>query len=98
MDVILPAPGKIARVERRIAGSLKGLLSNLDAETVELSMPKVKLASRFELAEPLRTLGIRDLFSGRADLSGITTEEPIRIGAAVHRRTSGSTSRGRRPP
>jgi serpin B len=66
--------------------------ANLDAWTgkgmetrlVELSLPKFKFTSRFELAKPLAEMGMTDAFSGSADFSGITTAQRLQIDQVIH--------------
>ncbi|MDQ2760117.1 MAG: serpin family protein [Actinomycetota bacterium] len=72
-DILLPAPGRLPSLLRRIAsdGPLD-LLRGLRAQQVGLALPKLLLHTRFELAGALSTLGMPDAFdASRADLSGI---------------------------
>jgi serpin B len=87
MDVILPDAGRLPEVASRVgqANGLSTLLSGLKSTRVALALPKVKLASQFELKPALAALGARDLFSDGADLSGMTTQERLRISAVIHK-------------
>jgi serpin B len=86
MDLIVPARGKLGAVERRLGtGGLDRLWSGLSSRPVTLALPKVKLDSQFELAPTLASLGAGDLFTDRADLSGMTTQERLQISHVVHK-------------
>ncbi len=72
-DVLLPDPDQMPSLLHRLAsrGPL-ALLRGLRPSYVELSLPKLLLRTRFELADALRVLGMRLAFEPyRADLSGI---------------------------
>jgi serpin B len=51
---------------------------------VSANLPKFKLESMFGLNETLQELGIRELFSARADLSGIA-DAPLHVSDALHK-------------
>jgi serpin B len=51
-----------------------------------LTLPKFKMTSQFELAEALRTLGMKQAFlRGTADFSGMTGKKDLWISAAIHK-------------
>jgi serpin B len=56
----------------------------MDMRLVELSLPKFKFTSRFELAKPLGEMGMADAFSSSADFSGITTAQRLQIDQVIH--------------
>jgi len=72
-DILLPSPGGLESLLSRLAGEGPlALLSELRQQRVQLALPKLRLDTRFELADALRTLGMRLAFEpGAADLSGI---------------------------
>jgi serpin B len=47
-------------------------------------MPKFAFGSSFDLARTLATMGMRDVFSDGADLSGMAGQ-PLKIDAVVHK-------------
>lgn len=51
---------------------------------VDLAIPKLKLEERYQLVPALEALGIRLAFSNRADFSGITDAEKLKIDDVVH--------------
>jgi serpin B len=86
-DVLLPDPGRLGSLLRRLAhGGPLGLLTGLRATSVSVALPKFQLDTRFELADPLSALGMPIAFEqGAADLSGIAGPAgDLYIQAVVH--------------
>jgi serpin B len=72
-DILLPSSGELQPLLAHLAadGPLS-LLAGLRRQQVQLSLPKFRLDTRFELAAALEALGMRLAFEpGGADLSGI---------------------------
>jgi serpin B len=82
------------------AGSVDSAIDSLFAEPVQLGqgeqcekikirLPKWKSETKFDLIDPLKELGIQDLFNeGRADLSGISPQakaDRLYIAKAIHK-------------
>ncbi len=76
MIVLLPtARGGLPALERemsaeRLAGWLQALAA-AQPERVELALPRIDLATRYELPRVLEQMGLRTAFTDRADLSGM---------------------------
>lgn len=68
-----------------VSGVLAGLLAGSQYYQVDLRLPKFKVTSGFLLRDTLQSLGLTRAFSGEADFTGITEQEPLRISEAVHR-------------
>jgi serpin B len=86
-DVLLPSPGGLGPLLSRIAGhGPLALLAGLRHTQVEVALPKFRLTTHVELAEPLRALGMQLAFEpGRADLSGIADKPGyLYVKAVVH--------------
>ncbi|GGM82886.1 serine protease [Longimycelium tulufanense] len=84
VDVLLP-DGELAGAEPDLdARRLGALLEAAEPRRVELHLPRIEVSARFRLDTGLGELGVRTAFSERADLSGISTDPPLRISAAVH--------------
>ncbi|HUA07288.1 MAG TPA: serpin family protein [Solirubrobacteraceae bacterium] len=86
-DILLPSSGGLQSLLSRLAGG--GPLSLLDGmrrQQVGVALPKFRLDTRFELAAPLRALGMRLAFEpGSADLSGIAGRPgDLYVGTVVH--------------
>lgn len=89
MTVLLPKrEGGLAALERRLdAPGLARTLDALDAaepRRVELRIPKLELRTQYRLADTLAAMGMPTAFTDRADFSGITVEERLRISDVIH--------------
>jgi serpin B len=68
-----------------VGGLLAGLLSDGAEQLVDLSLPRFRIDAGFMLKDTLQALGVRIAFTGAADFSGITEDEPLHISAVVHK-------------
>ena len=85
MLILLPAETDgLAEVEKDL--TLKQL-NALDFQKREImvALPRFKLESFFQLAEPLRVMGMPLPFSSRADFSGMTSAGAISLTEVVHK-------------
>uniref|UniRef100_A0AAA9T4Z2 Leukocyte elastase inhibitor n=1 Tax=Bos taurus TaxID=9913 RepID=A0AAA9T4Z2_BOVIN len=58
---------------------------SLDLLEVRVQLPRFKLEESYDLQEPLARLGVRDLFSSKADLSGMSGAKDLFISKVVHK-------------
>ncbi len=89
MAVVLP-DGPLSELAGRLRGlgGLGGLLAGLlpGAQClVDLGLPRFRVDAGFMLQDTLHALGVRAAFTGAADFSGITGDDPLHIGAVVHK-------------
>jgi serpin B len=86
MLIILPRPGRFAEIERILnAGFLASLDDSLRYENVLLTIPKYKITSpTLDLKEALTTLGLKTVFTRKADFSGTSTS-PLFLDKAIHK-------------
>ncbi|XP_028931844.1 corticosteroid-binding globulin isoform X2 [Ornithorhynchus anatinus] len=85
---ILPDEGKMKQVEEAMSGNL--LLRWYDVNVMsneELYIPKFSLSTIYELEETLPDLGIKDLFTQQADLSGLSKQSGVSISRVQHKAT-----------
>lgn len=76
----------INEIEKEMnAAFLKGILDSARSAQTLLSLPKLKLESRFELSNALKKMGLKAAFSEQADFSSITKEMPITLNKIVHK-------------
>ncbi|KAH7638990.1 der f 27 allergen [Dermatophagoides farinae] len=47
--------------------------------------PKIELSTSYQLPEILKSMGLQDVFTESADLSGITDKKPMKIDDAIHK-------------
>jgi serpin B len=85
MVLILPDAGKLADVEARLNDAL---LTAIDEQAsgymVNLSLPRFRFESRFEVANVLSKLGMPDAFTNAADFSGMDGTRDIQLSKVIH--------------
>ncbi len=85
MAVLLPDGPTAALRPKVAAAGLGGLLAGTRRQRIALSLPRFRLEAAFGLIPALRRLGVTEAFGDRADFSGITDAEPLRISAVAHK-------------
>jgi serpin B len=65
--------------------TIAGWLAKLRKREVQVSLPKFKMTSEFELVEVLASMGMPDAFSTKADFSGMSGNKDLFISAVVHK-------------
>ncbi|WKY13036.1 hypothetical protein Q1695_004113 [Nippostrongylus brasiliensis] len=76
----------LAQLRSKLTGSrIQGLLSRLRSARVTYAVPKMKIETDFQLQQALKAMGIIQMFTDNADLSGITQEHPLQVSRAAHR-------------
>jgi serpin B len=84
MLAVMPVGPRAGQFEAAIsAASLRAISAALRPTFMALSMPRLHLASHFDLSSTLSALGMPDAFTPHADLSGISTT-PLQIQAVEH--------------
>ena len=87
MIVVLPRrKDGLARLENSLsAEALDRIVAGFLKDRVDLSMPKFKVRSKFDLTNALKALGMTAAFSAPpADFSGINGKKDLHINAVVH--------------
>ena len=88
MLILLPDKhdGLPALEKQLSAAFLQGLIGSLKHEQVQVALPKFTFESSFRLNDTLKAMGMKKAFDpNSADFSGMTTDEPLFIGAVVHK-------------
>ncbi|XP_039262544.2 leukocyte elastase inhibitor-like isoform X2 [Styela clava] len=87
MYLFLPDNFDLASVEKNLNyENLTNWISNMEYETVDITLPKFKVEAGIELQKSLQNLGIKDIFSsGQADLSGISGDKSLFVDAIFHK-------------
>jgi serpin B len=65
--------------------NLSKWLSKLYTREVVVSVPKFKMTSQFGLASVLKSMGMTDAFSSKANFSGINGKRDLFISAVIHK-------------
>jgi serpin B len=84
LAVVVPDDGRFADVERAIAAWLPQVLGGLDTFPVALALPRWTSRTQVDLVPALAGLGMPGALGPGADFGGMTGEERVFIGAAVH--------------
>lgn len=86
MIVILPKPGKIGAVENNISiGTFSAIKKSLNSESVNVSLPKFKFDTVYNMNDSLSKMGMPTAFSEAADFSGMTGNRDLYISLVVHK-------------
>ncbi|KAG0425646.1 hypothetical protein HPB47_027199 [Ixodes persulcatus] len=87
MTVLLPLENDgVERLRRNLTLDLfQSLVSELRGREVDVFLPKFKLDTKYILNEPLKSLGIRKIFGGGTDLSGINGDTDLVVDAVVQK-------------
>ncbi|KAF7475313.1 alpha-1-antichymotrypsin-like [Marmota monax] len=93
---ILPDSGKMQKVEAMLLpDTLKRWRNSLQMKWIdELYLPKFRISSDFNLEDVLRQLGIREVFSKQADLSGVTGYKNLMVSKVIHKALLDVTEKG----
>ncbi|XP_068110831.1 alpha-1-antiproteinase-like [Hyperolius riggenbachi] len=82
---ILPSEGKLQEVEANLKDIVKKFRKVNWNENVDIFIPKFSVAGSLDLKDTLSKLGITDVFTEEADLSGITGLPNLYISKAIHK-------------
>ncbi|NWZ76617.1 A1AT protein, partial [Poecile atricapillus] len=83
---ILPNKGKMKQLERALTkNTVSKWERSLQRWRMELHIPKLSISGTYDLKRILMNLGVTDVFSNRADLSGITGNPDVKVSKATHK-------------
>ncbi|NXS38532.1 A1AT protein, partial [Pomatostomus ruficeps] len=83
---ILPNKGKMKQLERALTkNTVSRWERSLQRWRMELHIPKVSISGTYDLKKILMNLGVTDVFSNWADLSGITGNPDVKVSKATHK-------------
>ncbi|KAI5937018.1 Plasma serine protease inhibitor [Manis javanica] len=84
--LILPSEDGMAQVESGLNENLlRKWLKLLTKRQLELYLPKFSIEGSYQLHKVLPKLGIRDVFTSHADLTGITNHSNIHVSQVTHK-------------
>lgn len=86
MIILLPRKRNgLAKLEKTLTASkLEKLFKQLDWQQVQVSLPKFKINSKFNLSQTLQKLGMTDAFTSKADFSGIDDSKNLSLDSVIH--------------
>ncbi|NWT51281.1 A1AT protein, partial [Erythrocercus mccallii] len=83
---ILPNKGKMKQLERALTkNTVSKWERSLQRWRMEVHIPKLSISGTYDLKRILMNLGITDVFSNQADLSGITGNPDVKVSKATHK-------------
>nr|XP_009688044.1 PREDICTED: LOW QUALITY PROTEIN: alpha-1-antitrypsin-like [Struthio camelus australis] len=83
---ILPNKGKMKRLEDALTkDTVSKWEKSLERRRIEVYIPKLSLYGTYDLKKMFRNLGVTDVFSDHADLSGIIGESDLKVSKAAHK-------------
>ncbi|NXE88817.1 A1AT protein, partial [Menura novaehollandiae] len=83
---ILPSKGKMKLLERALTkDTVSKWEKSLQRWRIELHIPKLSISGTYDLKKILMDLGVTDVFSDQADLSGITGNPDVKVSKATHK-------------
>ncbi|NXI49105.1 A1AT antiproteinase, partial [Chloroceryle aenea] len=83
---ILPDDGKMKQVEDALSKeTICKWEKNLDTRRLDLQLPKISISGSYDIKKLFMEMGITDVFSNNADLSGISGRRDLRVSQAIHK-------------
>ncbi|XGW30214.1 hypothetical protein V3C99_009309 [Haemonchus contortus] len=70
---------------RLTGGKIQSLFSKLKETYISITIPKMKIETDFKLKEALIGMGVTEMFSNTANLTGISKYPPLKVSRAAHR-------------
>ncbi|NXP46199.1 IPSP inhibitor, partial [Heliornis fulica] len=84
--LILPDDGKMKQVENAISKETICKWDNkLETRRLDLQLPKFSISGSYDVRNLFMEMGITDVFSGNADLSGISGSRNLQVSQAIHK-------------
>jgi serpin B len=86
MEILLPDAGAFAAAERDLdAARLGRLLGEKTSLETQVTLPKFRVESTFELKDDLIALGMPAAFGPQADFSAVSSEPEFALGGVIHK-------------
>ncbi|XP_049625815.1 alpha-1-antitrypsin-like [Suncus etruscus] len=91
----LPDEGKMSQLQDNLSmEKLNKFLERSHPSSVNLKMPKLSISGTYDMKSILNKMGITKVFGNDADLSGITTDKPLKVSQALHKAVLNIDERG----
>ncbi|NWU50267.1 A1AT antiproteinase, partial [Dromas ardeola] len=84
--LILPDDGKMKQVEDALSKETVCKWDNeLETRRLDLQLPKISISGSYDVKSLFKEMGITEVFSSNADLSGISGSHNLQVSQAVHK-------------
>ncbi|XP_068004943.1 plasma serine protease inhibitor-like [Melanerpes formicivorus] len=84
--LILPDDGKMKQVEDALSKeTVCKWDKNLETRSLHLQLPKTSISGSYDVKKLFKEMGITEVFSSHADLSGISASRNLQISQAIHK-------------
>ncbi|KFZ47298.1 Alpha-1-antiproteinase 2, partial [Antrostomus carolinensis] len=84
--LVLPAKGKMKQLEQTLVKeTIQEWSDHLFESLLSLYFPKFSISGSYEITNTLRKMGIVDVFTDQADLSGIAGAPELKVSKVVHK-------------
>ncbi len=96
LTVVLPAPGQFEAVRDEVSADwLADAMRDLTPTSLNLGMPKFVIETgQLKLTQALVNLGMEPIFSGDADFTGLSAEQPLFVSDVVQKAYIGTDEAG----
>jgi serpin B len=85
MILVLPTQGTLEALVDGLDGThLAAIAGQMSSYDVSIHLPRFKMETKYQLAEPLSAMGMPLAFSPDADFSGISTQSKLFISEVIH--------------
>ncbi|NXM59978.1 A1AT2 antiproteinase, partial [Illadopsis cleaveri] len=85
---ILPDEGTMKQVEDALLKeTVSTWLRSLGKRKIYLDLPKFSVSSSYDLKSLFKKMGVTEVFSNQADLSGVAKNLPLTVSKAIHKAT-----------
>ncbi|KAG0444448.1 hypothetical protein HPB47_013782 [Ixodes persulcatus] len=87
MTILLPRENDgVDRLKHSLTGQrFRNLVSDMHSTRAAVYLPKFRLENNYSLTDPLKSVGINEIFSDSADLSGISTQGNLTVSGVEHK-------------
>ncbi|CAM2116236.1 unnamed protein product [Caretta caretta] len=83
---ILPDEGKMKEVEKALMNkTLSKWKKAFKERTIYLHIPKFSISGTYDIKEIFQKMGVIDVFTDQADLSGITEKSELKVSKVIHK-------------
>ncbi|KAM9380879.1 alpha-1-antiproteinase F-like [Phaethornis superciliosus] len=93
--LVLPTEGKMNQLEQTLVKeTIQEWSEHLFQSLLSLYFPKFSISGSYEIKNTLRKMGIVDVFTDQADLSGISSSQELKVSKVVHKAALDVDERG----